>query len=149
MFLEKAREKIVRIGKRYVNRSFGLGLAFGVILSSMILVAGPTVLEESKISVPVTVVTCDNCSYGKFQNATDRMFNADYNEVNYESEKGQELTQKYELNYVPAFIFDRKVENAEAFNRVKPTLVEFEDAYVIPDAGVKVAQRLSEGISLK
>lgn len=148
MGLDFDREKTLEALKTHLNKSFGAGLIIGVIISSVAFVGMPMFLEESKLTVPVTVVTCDNCSYGKFQNATDRMFNTEYREVDYNSEEGQNLIEKYNINYVPAFIFDRKVEDAEALNRVEPTLVKFEDAYVIPDAGVKVAQRLSNGISL-
>lgn len=101
---------------------------------------------DHRTTVPVTVVTCDNCSYGRFQNATDRMFNARYTEVDYRTERGQELIQKYNLKYVPGFIFDRKqLEKAENFDRVRSVLVKFDDAYVVPDERTMVAQRLSEG----
>jgi len=133
----------------YLNKSFALGLILGLIVSGAGF--GGYMYWQSmdhRTEVPITVVTCDTCDYQKFRNATDKMFKAKYKEVDYQSEKGQNLIQKYNLKYVPGFILDRKVEEAEAFDRVKNTLVDSRDAYVIPDRGLRVAQRLSEGKEL-
>jgi hypothetical protein len=98
--------------------------------------------------VEITVVTCDNCSYSRFKEETDEIMKADYREVDYGSEEGQMLIKKYDLYYVPGFIFDKKVEKTENFTRIESTLVEFDDAYVLPDRGIETAQRVSEGKSL-
>ncbi len=136
--------------RRFLNMSFFMGLVLGLLISGLAL-SGFMYWQslDHRVEVPVTVVTCENCSYGRFINTTDRMFNARYEEVDYQSERGQELIQKYNLNYVPGFIFDDRVEKAEYFARAKPALVEFEDAYVIPDTGLMTAQRLSDGKELR
>jgi glutaredoxin len=136
--------------EKYFNVSFGLGLILGIILTSAAF-SGYMYWDslDQRTTVPVTVVNCDTCDYNRFKDATDRMFKTSYREVDYRSEEGQELIQKYNLKYVPGFIFDREqLEKAENFTAVKPTLVESEDAYVIPDEGEKVAQRLSSGMYL-
>lgn len=147
--VEELREQMPDF-RKFLNASFGLGLLIGIILTSAAF--GGYLYWESldhRTEVPIKVVTCDNCSYDKFQRATDRMFKTSYTEVDYQSEEGQQLIQKYNLKYVPGFVFNRSVENAVNFSRVKPSLVEFDDAYVIPDEGVTIAQRLSDGRSLE
>lgn len=142
--------KVPSLG-RYWNRSFGLGLLTGVLLTATAF-SGYIYwnsLDHSQ-EVTVTVLTCDNCSYGKFRNATDRMFKTEYREVDFQSSEGQQLIQKYSLNHVPGFIFNgTQLERADNFTRVRNTLGEFEDAYVIPDDRVETAQRLSDGFELK
>lgn len=133
----------------YINLSFGLGLVFGMMIMLGGVLAYSTFYTPPAHQIDVTVVTCDNCSYGKFRNATDELFNADYKEVDYKSKKGQSLIDKYNIKYVPAFIFDKKsLEEADNFTLVRPGLAEFKDAYVIPDEGVKKAQMLSHGFQL-
>lgn len=136
--------------RQYLNVSLGLGFLIGIVLTSAVF-SGYLYWDslDHRTEVPITVVTCDDCEYDRFVDSTDRMFRADYREVDYQSEEGQELIERYGLNYVPGFIFDSKVTEAEQYYKVEPTLVEVEDAYVIPDRGVEVAQRLSEGIELE
>lgn len=135
---------------KHLNRSFALGLLVGLLVASAGF-SGYLYWDslDHRPEVPITVVTCDNCSYDRFQTATDRVFNTRYSEVDYRSQEGQELIGKYNIKYVPAFIFNKKVEDLEGFKRVKHVLVEFEDAYVIPDRGNRVAQRLSSGKELE
>lgn len=144
--LGKVRDRI----SAHLNRSFAIGLLLGILVASSGF-SGYLYWDslDHRTKVPITVVTCDNCTYEKFRTASDRIFNTRYNEVDYRSERGQELIQKYNIKYVPAFIFDRKVEEAENFYRVKSILVKFEDAYVLPDRSPRAAQRLSNGTSLE
>lgn len=99
-------------------------------------------------TVDITVVTCDNCSYSEFQDTTGGLMKTEYREVDYQSEEGQRLIERYELNYIPGFIFDKNVERAENFTRIESVVVEFDDAYVLPDKGVEAAQRESKGIDI-
>lgn len=133
-----------------LSSSFAGGLLVGLIIASAAF-SGYIYWDsmDHRTTVPVTVLTCDSCEYDKFKDATDRMFKAQYREVDYQSDEGQQLIQKHNLKYVPGFIFDAgQLEKAENFTSVKPTLVESQDGYVIPDEGVEVAQRLSKGKAL-
>jgi hypothetical protein len=103
-------------------------------------------MDSSEVSI--TVVTCENCSYNRFTTATDRIFDASYREVDYQSEKGQQIMQKYDIRYVPGFVFSKNVEDAANYTGVAHQLVAFEDAYVLSDTGDEVAQRFSSGFSL-
>jgi len=135
-----------RFGK-YANISFGLGLLIGVFLTSTAF-SGYMYWDslDHRTSVPVSVVTCDSCEYDRFREATDKMLKTEYREVDYQSERGQALVEKYGLKYIPGFIFDREqLEKAENFSSMQSTLATAEDAYVIPDEGMEVAQRLSKG----
>jgi hypothetical protein len=132
-----------------LNRSFAMGLVIGLLIASAGF-SGYIYWDslDHRTTVPVTVVTCDNCSYDKFKTATDRIFKTNYEEVDYQSERGQELVNEYNAKYVPLFIFDKKVDEAENFYRVESILVEFDNAYVLPDRSPRAAQRLSNGTSL-
>lgn len=144
--VEKTRIPVPNLGK-YLNISFGLGLLIGVLLSSAAF-SGYLYWDslDHRTQVPVTVVTCEECEWNRFQESTDRMFRTSYREVDYQSEEGQKLIEEHNLKYIPGFIFDKeKLEQTGNFTAVEPALVEFEDAYVIPDEGVETAQRLSEG----
>lgn len=132
----------------HFNRSQLTGFLLGFLLAFG-LIGGYTVIDNMESTVGITVVTCDNCSYSKFRQTTDQLMKTEYREVDYQSEEGQKLIQKYNLNYVPGFIFDKKLENAENFTEIKSVVVEFDDAYVLPDKGVEAAQRQSEGMSLE
>ncbi len=135
---------------RYLDSSFLTGMVFGILLASA---AFSSYMYwdsmDHRTEVPITVVTCDTCEWESFRESTDRMFRTDYREVDYSSEEGQKIVEKYNLKYVPGFVFDKeKLRESGNFTVVEPSLVEFEDAYVIPDEGVRTAQRLSEGKSL-
>lgn len=144
--LGKVRDRI----SAHMNRSFAIGFILGILVASAGF--GGYMYWNSldhRTTVPVTVVTCDNCSYDRFRTATDRIFKTKYKEVDYKSQRGQELIEKYNIKYVPAFIFDKKIEKAENFYRVKSILVKFKDAYVLPDRSPRAAQRLSNGTELQ
>ncbi len=147
--LEDFRSQVSRLRPDSFS-SFGYGFLVGLLVA-LLAFGGFSYYQSLDPGVPVevTVVTCDNCSYERFRTATDRLFNTRYTEVDYRSERGQELIERYNLKYVPGFIFEPEVEEAENFTRVKSVLVRFEDAYVLPDEGNKAAQRLSSGIVLE
>lgn len=134
----------------YLNVSFGTGFIIGVLLTSAIFGLNAFLASSGgDVPVTVTVLTCDNCSYDRFQTRTDKMFNAKYREVDYQSEEGQRLIEKYNIRYIPGFIYNKKVEEAENFTRAKSSLVGFEDAYVLSDGEGEAARFLSKGITIE
>lgn len=146
---ETIQGRFSRFGK-YANLSFGLGLLAGILIASTAF-SGYIYWDslDHRTTVPITVVTCDSCEYEKFKDATDRMLKTQYREVDYRSEEGQKLIQEHNLEYVPGFIFEgEQLEKAGNFTSLETTLVDSGNAYVIPDEGTEVAQRLSEGENL-
>lgn len=134
-----------------LNRYFAAGFLVGVILTATVMGAGFAyyLSMDERPQVPITVVTCEECEYEAFVTATDRMINAEYVEADYQSDQGQELIENYDIEYVPAFIFDKKVEETEAFDRLRQSLIEYDDGYKLMEDEVEVAQRMSEGIYLE
>lgn len=118
------------------------------IILGLFLLAGLTVQSMGESPVRITVVTCEECDYNEFRETTDPMIPTSYSEVMYNSSEGEKLINRYDLNYVPGFIFSKNIENTENFTRMRSVLVEFDDAYVLPDRGVRAAQRTSEGMAL-
>lgn len=119
------------------------GLALGFVLAAVTFGLYASLFAPQPVEV--TVVTCDNCSYGEFRNTTGELFEVEYREVSYDSEEGQKLIERYGIGYVPAFIFDRSVSEKENFAKINSTLKEFEDTYVLPDGRMPAAQRVSSG----
>lgn len=130
------------------EKNFRNGVLTGFLAAAVLVLAFQGFQAYNYNPVEVTVVTCDNCSYERFKGATDRYFETEYREVNWNSSRGQELVEKYDINYVPGFVFERDVEEAENFTRVRNALVEFEDAYVMSDQRNEAAQRFSKGFDL-
>lgn len=124
------------------------GAVVGFLLAA-VLIAGFVAFQEldsgSEDTVEITVVTCENCSYQQFRNTTGSIFEVTYREVPYDSVESQELIRKYDIGYVPAFIFDKEIQNRKNFTRINSTLKEFDDAYVLPDDRMPAAQRVSSG----
>lgn len=126
---------------------FLAGVFVGSFITAMIFVA-PAHLDQQE-PVKVTVVSCEGCDYERFVNVTDRQFDVQYVELDYQSDRGMRKIEKYNRSYVPAFIFDRSVEDRENFTSIRNSVVEYEDAYVLSDRGVEVAQRFSTGKALE
>ncbi|MFB6245683.1 MAG: hypothetical protein ABEJ03_05055 [Candidatus Nanohaloarchaea archaeon] len=145
----EVEEETYGLSELVPERNFTTGIFFGVLL--VVAAFGTAEAYSSLTSDPVeiTVVTCGNCSYERFKVATDRLFDVRYTEVNYKSRKGQELIEKYEINYVPGFVFEKEVEERDNVSRVRNALVEFEDAYVMSDRRNRAAQRFSKGFSIR
>jgi len=148
--IRSLKQKEENLLEKYWNRTFGKGVLTGVLIMSL-LFSGFLYWDsvDHRVEVPVTVVTCDDCSYDRFESATDRMFRVSYEEVEYSSEEGQELIDEHSLSYVPSFIFGEEVEKAENFTAIKPSIYESGDYYVLRTEGPEVAQRLSDGKQLE
>lgn len=132
--------------KPYLNTSLGLGFVLGVLFTAAVL-GGVAAYDSFRGPEPVdvTVVTCEDCNYDRFKNATDRIFKVNYNEVNYQTSEGQDLVERYGLEHVPGFILDKNVENHENFTQIRSNVVNIEDSYVLD---VEAAQRFSDGQDL-
>lgn len=130
------------------EKNFRNGVLTGLLAAAALIVAFQGYQAYSYNPVEVTVVTCDNCSYERFKGATERYFDVTYEEVDWDSNEGEEMIQRYNVNYIPAFIFEKDVEERKNFTRVRNALVEFEDAYVMSDQRNEAAQRFSKGFNL-
>lgn len=130
------------------EKDFRSGVLTGLMIAAFAVVAFQGYQSYTYNPVDVTVVTCENCSHERFKGATERYFDVRYEEVNWESSRGQELIEKYNANYIPLFVFEKDVESHRNFTRVRNALVEFEDAYVMSDQRNEAAQRFSKGFNL-
>lgn len=128
-------------------REFLAGVAFGLLMAAAGLQVAS--LHGGPHEITYTVVTCDNCSYEDFRTVSERILDPRFVEVSESSSRGKRLIEKYELNYVPGFIIEKGVEEHKNFSRIRGSVVEFEDAYVVSDRGNEVAQRFSSGKELQ
>lgn len=138
----------VELSDLFSGKKLLKGAAIGFLLTA-VLIAGFVALQEldsdSEEAVEITVLTCENCSYQQFQNTTGAIFDVKYRELPYNSTEGEELIQRYDIGYIPAFIFDTEVEDRANFTRINSTLKNFDHAYVLPDGRMPAAQRVSSG----
>lgn len=134
---------------KYFNRNAAIGFFLGVILTAGAIAGGSYLQERMEDTTRITVVTCEDCTYERFKTTTDRMIEADYREVSYQSAEGEKLTQKYNLSYVPGFIYPKSIEEHENFSQMRNALIKHGDAYVMSDSPIRKAQRFSEGKDLK
>ena len=136
--------------KEIVNTSFQTGFVLGVLITSLVF-SGFIYTDyfDQDTEVPVKVVTCEDCDYSAFEEATERMFRTSYTEVDYQSEEGQELIEQYEISYIPGFIYGEEIEQAENFTAVHPNLVEYDEGYRLSQRDQQPAQRLSNGFELE
>ena len=133
---------------KHFNSSTAVGFLLGIMLTSSAIAGGIYVQDYLEEEITVTVVTCENCTYERFKSRTDRMMVTDYKEVDYQSKKGEELIQRYNLTYVPGFIIEKDVEEHENFTQIRNSVIKYDSSYVIRDKRSKVAQRFSEGFKL-
>lgn len=142
----------IRLKELFSRDKLIRGFAAGFLLAAITLTifaatqeSVSTTPEETPEPVDITVLTCENCTYQEFRDTTDPLFETEYREVNYNSSEGRELIEKYSIGFIPAFIFDKDVENRANFTRINSTLRKFDDAYVLPDGRMPAAQRVSSG----
>ncbi len=146
---EKRPVDLFKAIRPYLNVSFALGLMAGFLITTAAFTGYAHLSKDRGVPVEITVVTCENCSYDRFRDTTDRLFNTRYEEVDYRSNRGRELITRYNLKYVPGFVYSKDIEEAKNFTYVRASLVEFDDAYVLADEGNRVAQRFSKGMQLE
>lgn len=122
----------------------------GALLVTLIVSSGLFVIDSiEKDSYRVTVVTCETCEYPEFRDKMAPLFDLEYYEIDVNSSKGKNMVERYDLIYVPGFIFEKDIRNADNFSRIGSYLNEFQDSYAVPDTEVPTAQRLSEGRHLE
>lgn len=145
---EIVRDKDLELPKpSFLGKRFFAGFLVGVLLTGSIAAAGFYFMDEvvQPEPVEVTVLTCENCDHSDFINANDRLMESEYRTVDYQSEEGQQLLDKYGIRYVPGFIFSKNVERQPVFPRINASLIEREDGYILSDVeDNNVAQRMTQ-----
>lgn len=74
---------------------------------------------------------CDDLTYAKSaleQQITD----GKYTFVDYNTEEGKALYEKYNLSYLPALLFSKGFENTEIYAKVESSLMDVGDYYYVP-----------------
>ncbi len=64
-------------------------------------------------------------------------------EVNVNSEEGQALARKYEINAIPAYLYEKGVEGSANFDRVAEAMLDKGDAYLIHPAATGAGKYLN------
>lgn len=122
------------------------GFTVGALLTC-ILVAGSLGLQGLSSTVEITVISCDNCSYNEFNQSTENIVEDPvYREVDYRSNEASDLIDRFEIDYVPAFIFSEEIESSENFTRIESVINRVGESYVLHRSA---AERYSEGFNLE
>lgn len=102
--------------------------------------------EETKITqvipdikkIKVTVLNdrknCFNCDTERVLGIIENWFGAlDVNEVDYNTEHGKELADKFGLRALPAYIFESDITNKTVYNQIKQTFINKNENYILSD----------------
>lgn len=131
---------------KFFDRDILKGFIVGALLTC-ILIAGYSGLQGFSSTVEITVIGCDNCSYGEFRNSTDSILESPvYREIDYRSKEASDLINRFDVDYVPAFVFSEEVERSENFTRISAVMNKVGDSYVLHRSP---AERYSEGFRLE
>ncbi len=100
-------------------------------------------MKESKCQYPIkkTKVTvlndrknCFNCGTERVLGILGSWFGAlDAKEIDYNTEQGNEIADKFDLKVLPAYIFDGEITNKTSYNQIKQTFANKNGNYILSD----------------
>ncbi|MEA3429711.1 MAG: hypothetical protein U9R08_00400 [Nanoarchaeota archaeon] len=75
---------------------------------------------------------CTECDTQNVKQVTEQLFpEVKIIEVEYDSDEGREIYDKYQLQYLPAYLFSADVEQHASYQQVGPALISVEDKFLI------------------
>ena len=100
--------------------------------------------KDAKCEIPqaaktkVTVLNgrkeCFNCDTQRILSLLESWFGTlDPKEVNYDTNDGKSLADKYSVNILPAYILDEKISNSSSFDQLKQIFIKKSDAYTLKE----------------
>jgi len=86
---------------------------------------------ETKLTV-LNDKTCLSCDTSRMKSVLKQLFKgAEIENVDYNTAKGQRLLDDFEINVLPAYIFDSNLADTYSFKDAERTFVEKNDAYIM------------------
>lgn len=91
-------------------------------------------IKKTKVIVLNGRNNCFNCGTERVLGIIESWFGAlDVKEVDYASEQGKELADKFGLNILPAYMFESDIANSAAYNKIKQTFTSKNGSYILSD----------------
>ena len=91
-------------------------------------------VSKTKIIVLNGGKECFNCDTQRILSLLESWFGAlDLKEVNYDTDEGRLLADKYGINVLPAYILEEKITNSSSFEQFKQIFVRKTDMYILKE----------------
>lgn len=77
---------------------------------------------------------CFNCDTQRILSLLESWFGTlDSKEINYDTDEGKSLADKYGINVLPAYILEEKITNSSSFGQFKQIFIKKSDMYVLKE----------------
>ena len=91
-------------------------------------------IKKTKVIVLNGRNDCFNCGTERILGIIEGWFgDLDVKEIDYNTEQGKELADKFGLNILPAYIFDSNITNKTAYNQIKQTFAKKNGSYILSE----------------
>ncbi len=91
-------------------------------------------IKKTKVIVLNDKNNCFNCGTERVLGIIGNWFGElDYNEVDYNTEQGKELADKFGIRALPAYIFDSGIANLTIYKQIKQTFVDKNGNYILSE----------------
>lgn len=91
-------------------------------------------IKKTKVTVLNGRKGCFNCDTARVLGILENWFgDLDVDEIDYNSEKGKELADKFEINILPAYILESDITNKTSYNQIKQTFVSKGENYMLSE----------------
>ena len=91
-------------------------------------------IKKTKVTVLNDRKNCFNCGTERILGIIESWFGAlDVKETDYNTEQGKELSDKFGLKILPAYIFERDITNNTGYNKIKQTFADKNGNYILSD----------------
>lgn len=90
--------------------------------------------KKTKVIVLNDINNCFNCDTKRVLGILESWFGAlEVDEISYNSTKGKEIAEKFDLGVLPAYIFDAEITNKTSYNQVRQAFVMKNNSYLMSD----------------
>src|SRR3989344_5773120 len=91
-------------------------------------------VPKTKIIVLNGRKECFNCDTRRILSLLEGWFGTlDLKEVNYDTDEGKSLADKYGINVLPAYVLEEKIINSSSFGQFKQIFIKRDDMYVLKE----------------
>ncbi|MEK6947303.1 MAG: hypothetical protein AABX32_06875 [Nanoarchaeota archaeon] len=91
-------------------------------------------VSKTKVTVLNGRKECFNCDTQRILSLLESWFGTlDLKEVDYNTDEGKSLADKYGINVLPAYVLEEKIINSSSFGQFKQIFIKKNDAYVLKE----------------
>ncbi len=91
-------------------------------------------IPKTKVIVLNGRKECFNCDTQRILSLLESWFGTiDAKEINYDTDEGKSLADKYGINVLPAYVLEERIINSSSFGQFKQIFIKKNDAYVLKE----------------